>query len=192
MRATGPGQSALLLLDVIAVLDKFQVDYAVVGAMAASFYGPVRASLDADAIISFTGPTRLEDLERELKKAGFNTQLRRGDHDDPISAVLAAADEHGNRVDLLLGLRGMEAAAFARAVEVHFMNEPVRVIGIEDFIAMKVFAGSPKDIDDARNALAVSGQDLDADLLRKLARQYGRQELDILEQLLTNNRKTED
>jgi hypothetical protein len=187
MRTTGPGQSALLLLDVIAVLNEVQVDYAVVGAMAASFYGPVRASLDADAVISFgRGQTTLENLGGELKQAGFDTQLRRGDIDDPISAVLVAADEYGNRVDLLFGLRGMEAAAFGRAVEVRFMNEPVRIIGIEDFIAMKLFAASPKDIDDARNALAVSGDNVDKNLLKTITRQYGRQELDTLEQLLTD------
>ena len=35
MKAHGPGQSALLLLDVIAVLEAAGFDYAVVGAMAA-------------------------------------------------------------------------------------------------------------------------------------------------------------
>ena len=52
MRAKGPGQSALLLLDVIGVLNALRVPYAIVGAMAASFYGVVRASLDADAVVS--------------------------------------------------------------------------------------------------------------------------------------------
>ena len=52
MKATGPGQSTLLLLDVVKVLNKYQISYAVIGALAASFYGVVRASLDADAVIS--------------------------------------------------------------------------------------------------------------------------------------------
>lgn len=190
MRATGPGQSALLLLDVIVVLNEFQVGYAVVGAMAASFYGPVRASLDADAIISLPkGQVTLEGLETGLKHAGFETRLRRGDHDDPISAVLVAADQHGNRVDLLFGLRGMEAAAFLRAIEVRFLDQTLRIIGIEDFIAMKLFAGGPRDIDDALNVLAVSGDTLDEALLRKITRQYGRRELDALERLLIDSKK---
>ena len=52
MKINGPGESPLLLLNVIKLLDKFDIPYAIVGAFAASFYGLVRASLDADAVIS--------------------------------------------------------------------------------------------------------------------------------------------
>src|SRR5271167_4100822 len=52
VRSTGVGQSALLLLDAIAVLSSEGIDYAVIGAMAASIYGVVRASIDADAVLS--------------------------------------------------------------------------------------------------------------------------------------------
>jgi len=36
------------------------------------------------------------------------------------------------------------------------LAEILRVIGLEDFIAMKVFAGGPQDLEDARRAIAVS------------------------------------
>ena len=52
MRTTRPGESVLLLLDVIDVLNQHKVPYAIIGAFAASFYGAVRASIDADAVIS--------------------------------------------------------------------------------------------------------------------------------------------
>lgn len=52
---------------------------------------------------------------------------------------------------------------------------------------MKLFAGGPRDIEDVRNVLAVSGDTLDEALLRKLTRQYGRRELDLLERLLTDS-----
>ncbi len=65
--------------------------------MAASVHGVVRASVDADAIISVAIP-KLRDLQQ------------RCDPDDPIAAVLALTDEHTNRVDLLTGLRGLEPA----------------------------------------------------------------------------------
>jgi len=52
MKSHGPGQSPLLLLDVIDILNKLNIPYAVVGALAASFYGTIRAGMDADAIIS--------------------------------------------------------------------------------------------------------------------------------------------
>lgn len=81
----------LLLLDAVQVLHAEKVDYAVIGALAASVHGLVRASPDADALLSInpSTPTRLEG---RFKAAGFHTELRRGDADDPISAVLALHD----------------------------------------------------------------------------------------------------
>ena len=184
MRARGRGESALLLLDVAAVLGKESVDYAVVGAMAASVHGSIRATADADALLSVTVP-RLREIEKALKKAGFDTQLRRGDADDPIPALLAVSDRHGNRVDLLAGLRGLDPEALSRAITVPFMGGTVRVIGREDFIAMKCFAGGPQDLADARQALAAPDSALNIDLLRRTTRRFGRAAADALEQLLT-------
>jgi hypothetical protein len=183
MRTSESGQSALLLLDVVSVLEKEDLDYAVIGAMAASVHGVVRASLDADAILSVT-TRRLGELEKLFKKAGFQTNLRRGDSDDPIPALLAVSDSYGNRVDLLAGLRGLDPKAFARAMEVPFQGETLRVIGREDFIAMKLFAGGPQDLSDVRQAIAVSKDTLDKPLLLRLTTGFGRQALHALKKIL--------
>jgi predicted nucleotidyltransferase len=66
-------------------------------------------------------------------------KLRYGDSDDPIGAVLALSDRHDNCVDLLVGIRGLDPGAFARAAEVPFQGSSLRVIELEDFIAMKLF-----------------------------------------------------
>ena len=132
MRTRRAGESALLLLDAIEVLARESVDYAVIGAMAASVHGVLRASMDADAVLSIT-TQELGRLEERFKAAGFDTSLRRGDIDDPIAAVLALTDAFGNRVDLLVGLRGLENAAFQRAMEVPFQGALLRVVGVEDF-----------------------------------------------------------
>ena len=98
MRTSGAGQSALLLLDVVELLDDEKVNYAVVGAMAASVHGVVRASFDADAVLMLT-VQQAPELEKKLVLAGFNTQLRRGDSTDPIPALLSLTDAFRNRVD---------------------------------------------------------------------------------------------
>ena len=85
MRTSGAGQSALLLLDVVDLLTSENINYALIGAMAASAHGVVRASLDADAVLSLA-EQELGDLERKCKSAGFLTELRHGDEDDPIAA----------------------------------------------------------------------------------------------------------
>jgi hypothetical protein len=105
MRAQRPGESALLLLDAIDSLSRSNVAYAVVGAMAASVHGVVRASMGADALLA-VHPDELAALERRFREDGFTTELRFGDAADPIGAVLTLADEHGNRVDCALEAAG--------------------------------------------------------------------------------------
>ncbi len=182
MRARGPGQSVLLVLDVAALLADEDIEYSVIGALAAAVHGSIRATTDADVLLSVSA-TRLARLQRVFKKAGFTTDLRHGDADDPIAA-LAVTDKHGNRVDLLAGLRGLDSAAFSRSITVPFLGSSLRVIGREDFIAMKCFAGAPQDIDDARQALKSADEPINVDLLRRLTRRFGRPAADALQQIL--------
>jgi len=181
--ATGPGQSLLLLLDVVAILYERGIEYGVVGALAASVYGTVRATTDADAIVSVS-PSKLASLERILRKAGLTVKLSRGDSDDPIPALFAISDQFGNRVDLLGGLRGFDPEAFERTIAVAFSGTTLRIIGREDFIAMKCFAGGPQDIADAQEAIRAADTPIDLDLMRRIARRFGRPAADALERLL--------
>lgn len=183
MKARGAGQSALLLLDVAARLTEQGIDFAVIGALAASVHGAIRATTDADVLLSITAP-KLAKLERAFKDAGLDTDLSRGDADDPIPALLAITDQHGNRVELLSGLRGLDPEAFNRCISVTFLGTTLRFIGREDFIAMKCYAGGPQDIADARQALIIHDQPLDIDLLRRITRRFGRPAADNLERLL--------
>jgi predicted nucleotidyltransferase len=185
MRTRRAGQSALLLLDVIVVLRNEAIEYAVIGAMAASVHGSLRASADADALLSVT-VSKLSHLSRAFKKAGFDAELRRGDADDPIPAMLIISDTHGNRVDLLGGLRGLDPQVFSRAVDVPFSGDTLRVVGREDFIAMKCFAGGPQDLIDAQQALQSAQVRVDHSLLRRVTRQFGRAAADVLERILAH------
>ena len=154
--------------------------------MAASVHGIVRASMDADAVLSLTiqeTPT----LEREFRAAGFRTELRRGDPDDPIAGVLSLTDAYGNRVDLLVGLRGLDPDAFSRTVELIFHGAELRVVGLEDFIAMKIFAGGPHDMADARAAITAAGDRLDLPLARTLAQRFGRDVAVTLGKIVVEN-----
>ena len=104
MGATEPGESALLLPDVLALPTAAGGEYLVVGAMAVSTHGVVRASLDADAV-AFVPLAQASERAARCRAAGLSAVLRVGDDADPIDALLAVEDEHGNRVDVLFGLR---------------------------------------------------------------------------------------
>jgi len=183
MRTRASGESTLLLLDAVQILRAEKVDYAIVGAMAASVHGVIRASRDADALLSIS-TSALKGLEQSFKAAGFATELRRGDMTDPIGAVLTLHDKFENRVDLLVGIRGFDPGAFSRVIEVPFDNEQLKFVGLEDFVAMKLFAGGPQDVADAQNALEAAPEQLDTNLLRELATRYGKETATSLENLL--------
>lgn len=183
MRTTRAGQSALLLLDVIEILKREHIDYLVIGAFALSAHAQVRASSDVDALL-YISFARLTKLSKLFQNAGFTTTLRRGDADDPILGMLALGDSLGNRVDLLGGLRGLDPKTFSRAIEVAFLGENLRIVGLEDFIAMKCFAGGPQDVADARSAFLGAQRPVDLDLLRAVTRRFGRDAADKMEELM--------
>jgi hypothetical protein len=183
VRTSGPGQSPLLLLDVAAILEAAEFDYAVIGAMAAAVHGVVRASLDADLLLSAT-PQRATEVESRLAAAGFQTSLQQGDFEDPIAAVLRARDSYGNQVDLLFGLRGVEPALFDRALVVPYKETTIDVVGREDFVAMKLFAGAPQDVVDALGVFDNSASELDRELLRELCKRFGKSTERALDKML--------
>jgi hypothetical protein len=157
-------------LDVIDVLNRPRIPYAIIGAFAASFYGVVRASLDVDAVISLRpGQADVKALTDELQRAGLKIMYRTGGAGDPVGAVLNVEDRVRNRVDLLMQIHGMAEGVFSRTVKADFMQAGIHVIGLEDFIAMKLFAGSPKDIDDAAGAFKVSADRIRLPLLKEVA-----------------------
>jgi hypothetical protein len=183
VRTQYAGQSALLFLDAVEILQREKVDYAVIGAFALAAHGTVRGTTDVDAVLHIR-PQQWAPLREAFERAGFAAELRRGDPDDPIPAMLLLRDDHGNQVELLGGLRGMDPEVFSRAVVVPFMGVNLQIAGREDVIALKCFAGGPQDIIDARSAYRSARGPIDLDLLRAATRRFGRAAADRLEEVL--------
>ena len=183
MRASAPGQSALLMADVAELLAKQGVRYAVIGAMAAAVHGVVRASLDADAVVPLQ-VREAQALRQSVIEEGYEATLRIGDVDDPIPGLLEVKDSHGNRVDLLIGLRGMDPALLDRTGQVRLAGAILEIVSREDFIAMKAFAGGPFDLADARAVIEQDRESLDLELLRRLAKRFGRETARVVEDLI--------
>jgi hypothetical protein len=183
MRTNKGGQSVLLLLDAVEILRREKVDYAIIGAFALSVLGVVRATMDADALL-FSEPGRLSKLEKKFQQEGFATELRTPEADDPVSGMLVLSDSFGNHIKLFGGLRNMDPAILARTLEIDFRNEKLRIVGREDFIAMKCYAGGPQDVLDARSAYRAAPGPIDLDLLRTVTRRFGREAADRLQEVL--------
>ncbi|MBI4597139.1 MAG: hypothetical protein HY737_01875 [Candidatus Omnitrophica bacterium] len=165
-----------------------RIPYMAIGATAATFYGVMRASFDADAALAIQRhDPRLISLRNQLTKKGLVVTQQDGSPRDPIATMLRVTDRHQNRVDLLIGIRGMDPAAFSRTARGSLDGHPLNIVGLEDFVAMKIFAGNPQDLEDARGALKVSGKDVDLKLLRHLTARYGKPALKTLASLLSRD-----
>jgi hypothetical protein len=183
VRTRQKGQSALLLLDVAETLKREQVAYAIIGAFALAVLGEVRATTDADALLHTTR-ARLKELRQLFQAEGFATELRLADADDPVQNLLVLSDTFGNQVELLGSLKGIDPEIFSRTFEVKFRDVPLNIVGREDFIALKCFAGSAQDLLDAGSAYQCAPGPIDLDLLRRVTRRFGRDAADRLEQVL--------
>ncbi|MGE3828967.1 MAG: hypothetical protein AB7G76_15100 [Steroidobacteraceae bacterium] len=171
------------MADIAGLLEARGVRYAVIGAMAAAVHGVVRASLDADAVVALH-VREAQALRQALIEEGFEAAVRTGDADDPIPGLLEIKDRHGNRVDLLLGLRGMDPELLTRTRQVRLGDATLEFVSREDFIAMKAFAGGPVDLEDARAVIDLDPGTLNLELLRRLAQRFGRDAARAVEQLI--------
>lgn len=69
-------------------------------------------------------------------------------------------------------------------MEIPFLDATLRVVGREDFIAMKCFAADPQDLLDANDAYVGAESPIDVDLLRRVTRRFGRDAADRLEEIM--------
>jgi hypothetical protein len=173
MRTTGPAQPAEILVDVLDLLTQLGIPNALVGAFAVSYCGVPRSTTDADAVIWLKDRATTEALISSLTSAGYQVKMNSGDIDAPILRAIVIEDRHGNRVDLLSGIRGMAPDAATRCVSASLLDSKIHVIAVEDLIAMKVFADGFQDLEDVRGILQVSRTLINQELMRKLARRYG-------------------
>ena len=147
-------------LDILNEFHDHQVEFVIVGGVAAALHGGSRATFDLDVVPSLAPeswraavdllwsrgarPRIPEPLERIRDVA----QVRRWRREKGMLALNFRTDDGATEVDLLVG----ESDAFAdlrrRAVEVTVADRTFFEASIEDLIAMKQRAGRPQDLVD--------------------------------------------
>lgn len=130
-------------------LNRFGVDYMVVGSEAVAFHGVPRYSADFD---TFVRATRANLFRVIAALEVFGREDLAQKIDSEVWAKTGATlrlGEAPTQVDVLLQLSGVEFEPVARrAVDGRYSDTPVRFIGYEDLIVNKRAAGRPKDLAD--------------------------------------------
>jgi hypothetical protein len=78
----------------------------------------------------------------------------------------------------------MDPELLNRTRQVRLAEAVLEIVGREDLIAMKAFAGGPVDLADARAVIEQDRGSLDVKLLRGLAQRFGRETVKAVEELI--------
>ena len=126
--------------------------FGVVGGLAASRWGYPRATLDIDFFISL-GERSLKELAESL-----GGKLRKGGIDDPLLATISfdEEDELGAiPIQLLQFPPSWEEVAMEGMVSETIDGTEIPFVGWKALVLLKLYAGGPIDLEDARNILKV-------------------------------------
>jgi hypothetical protein len=165
------------LVAVIAVLEQVGAPYVLVGSLATNFHGIPRSTRDADIVVAFEAST-LDRLAAALvpelqiqPQTSFETvtgTMRHviEVHDSPfILELFESSDDPHDR------------ARIARRLRVRVLDHDTWVLTAEDVVVTKLrwgqHANRAKDLDDARNVLAVCHDDLDMAYIRRWCADHG-------------------
>ncbi len=169
---------------VIDVLNELEVPYVLVGAFSVNFHGIVRSTHDADFVAVFGG----------LQVAAIVHELGENFHLDPqmsFESATGTARYIVNYVDpprkslqvefFRLSNDEFDQQRFARKIQGDFLGRLVYLLTAEDVIITKLrwykALRRSKDKDDARGVIAVQGESLDWEYIRRWCDAHGTREL---------------
>ena len=151
----------MFYLDLFTALDRHHVDYLLIGGLAVSLHGVERATMDVDITVAMTPDNlaHLTETAKELRLAPVlpvplqslnDIELLRQWHAERNleAFALRTPDLAGVTVDVLL-FPPVEFPGMAqRAIVINVADTPIRVVAIDDLIALKQAVGRPIDLSD--------------------------------------------
>ena len=165
----------------IDALEAAQVPYVLVGAYACNVYGVPRATKDADIVVQLKPEsiaelcTHLDQRFRLEPQMSFESVTATSRH------IVHVAGMSFDIELFCVGDDPHDRERFARRQTVSQWNRRVYVLAAEDVVVTKLrwahHAGRAKDADDARNVIAVHGDNLDWDYIHRWCDQHGTHEL---------------
>jgi hypothetical protein len=134
-------------VEIATLLGELHLQYMIIGAAAAGFWGEPRATLDVDVTI-WAEPDRLEATVREFTS---RFALRTANPMETVQRLrlLPVRATNGVPVDLLFAKWPLERQALDRAVWLHIGKVPVRVAPLDYLLFLKLISDRPKDATDA-------------------------------------------
>lgn len=190
MGSLPPEPLAALLAGLANGLAASGIPFMLIGGQAVLLHGRPRLTDDIDATLG-VGPDRLHSVLEACATIGLAPLPE--DLQRFVGETFVLPTRHeltGMRVDLIFSTLPYEAEAIARAVRVSIGGAEVPFATAEDLLIHKLFAGRPRDIEDAVGVVRRQGDSLDWDYVGRWVQAFaevpGRE---ALPQLLAQVRK---
>lgn len=136
---------------VLSSLEKAKVKYAIIGGMAAIFYGRPRTTVDLDVVVLVKEVEKfcniLEKEGFEIKKREFERSLREKEH---ITVFLKNSPF---RIDLKGVYSRLDEASLKRRRKVKIFGKDAWIESPEDLIVAKLVYASAQDLEDVKAIL---------------------------------------
>lgn len=181
MRPTNPQE---LLVEIVKILDRLNIQYLVSGGMAVLVWGRPRFTADIDIVVELT-KERLSKLEialRQLLKSGYldrETMVWAMSHQGEFNFI---DGESGLKVDFWVTKDDpFTRSYFQRKVTQKVLGNTVYFISAEDLILVKLLgyknSQSSRQFEDVESIFKISGNQLDKKYLSKWAQKLGLREI---------------
>lgn len=161
----------MFYVDLFSALARHKVDYLLIGGLAVSLHGVERATMDVDITVAMNknNLASLIEVAKELKLSPVlpvpleslsDLELLHQWHTERRldAFALRSADLAGVTVDVLL-FPPVEFAGMASRADVYKVaNTDIRVVSIDDLIALKQAVGRPIDLADIEHLKRIKAQ----------------------------------
>lgn len=181
MASSTQAEFGALIARLARALAACRLDFMIVGGQAVLVHGEPRLTQDIDVTIA-ASVDRLDDLLKACAQAGLTplpddvSGFVRDTYVLPVADPLTTA-----RVDLIFSDTDFERGAIERAVRIEIDGLSVPFASAEDLLLLKLFAGRPRDIEDAEGIVRRNRDRIDWSYLRSWAAEFsqvpGREEL---------------
>lgn len=163
-----------LIARIARALSGREIPFMLIGGQAVLLHGEPRLTQAIDVTLGVS-PDRLPDVMAGAEATGLVPLPS-----DPQAFVretfVLPCEEVGTgvRVDFIFSTSSYEAQAIARAVRVEIEGEDVPFASAEDLLLHKLFAGRPRDLEDAEGVVRRKGPEIDWDYVRRWAEEFAR------------------
>jgi hypothetical protein len=147
------------------------MEYAVIGGLASSAWGEPRVTADVDLVATTDVAGGLQ-LVQSLGESAFVPLFPGVEEVVARSFILPLRHRQtGIKVDIAIGMSGFERQVTKRAKLIMVGDREIAFATAEDVLIMKVLAGRPRDLEDARGIAGTRRDQLDWNYCLEVAQQ---------------------